>query len=99
MQLKNSLKVDIDDDYVFFKNNCPMSFNLYDSFSICSIKTGDVKYWIANKCPYEKTKEGEVALWTVCKIEETRQTDPNEKFPTWHFNKTKDLIKFLNGEI
>ncbi len=32
--------------YVFFKNNCPVSGNLYDSFSFVDIETGDVVFWI-----------------------------------------------------
>jgi len=35
--------------YVFFKNNCPMSGPLYDSFSICDCKSGDVLYWVTGK--------------------------------------------------
>ena len=35
--------------YVFFKNNCPMSGPLYDSFSICDIESGDVLYWVTGK--------------------------------------------------
>ncbi len=37
---------DIEKTYVFFKNNCPMEGNLYDSFSICNIENGDVLFWI-----------------------------------------------------
>jgi len=35
--------------YVFFKNNCPMSGPLYDSFSICEVESGDVAYWVTPK--------------------------------------------------
>ena len=37
---------DIEKTYVFFKNNCPLDGNLYDSFSICNIENGDVLFWI-----------------------------------------------------
>ncbi len=42
--------VDPDKVYVFFKNNCPMSGPLYDSFSICSLDKGDVLFWATAKC-------------------------------------------------
>lgn len=42
-------EIDINNHYVFFKNNCPMSGNLYDSFSICDIENGDVAYWVTPK--------------------------------------------------
>ena len=41
--------VDTDTHYVFFKNNCPMSGPLYDSFSICEVESGDVVYWVTPK--------------------------------------------------
>lgn len=42
------MNIDLDKNYVFFKNNCPMNGSLYDSFSICDVQTGDVQYWV---CP------------------------------------------------
>jgi hypothetical protein len=42
-------EIDINTHYVFFKNNCPMSGSLYDSFSICNIENGDVVYWVTPK--------------------------------------------------
>jgi len=46
-QLAKSEMVNIDTMYVFFKNNCPMYGNLYDSFSICDLESGDVLFYIA----------------------------------------------------
>jgi hypothetical protein len=42
-------EIDVNKHYVFFKNNCPMSGPLYDSFSICDIESGDVVYWVTPK--------------------------------------------------
>ena len=57
--ISKSNKFDNDKCYVFFKNNCPMSGGLYDSFSICDIETGDVKYWVTYK-------SGHTGLAEVC---------------------------------
>jgi hypothetical protein len=44
-----NFEIDVNTHYVFFKNNCPMSGPLYDSFSICDIENGDVAYWVTPK--------------------------------------------------
>lgn len=44
--IKTSKRFDADKAYVFFKNNCPMVGKLYDQFSICDIKTGDVLFCV-----------------------------------------------------
>jgi len=36
--------IDTDNNYVFFKNNCPVVGALYDQFSICDLASGDVLY-------------------------------------------------------
>lgn len=54
IQIVNTNKINTDECYVFFKNNCPCAYPLYDSFSICDIKTGDVIFYVAPNSPHEK---------------------------------------------
>lgn len=46
IQISKSKKVDVDKNYVFFKNNCPVNGSLYDDFRICSMEEGEVIYTI-----------------------------------------------------
>jgi hypothetical protein len=49
ISIAKSKKFDPDKVYIFFKNNCPVNGKLYDSFSICSMRTGEVLFWITPK--------------------------------------------------
>ena len=42
-------QIDIDEHYVFFKNNCPVNGPLYDDFRICSISEDHVVYNVTAK--------------------------------------------------
>ena len=44
LSILDSKKFNKTKSYVFFKNNCPLVGKLYDQFSICDIKTGDVLF-------------------------------------------------------
>ena len=58
IQLLPSSKIDGENMYVFFKNNCPVDGSLYDDFRICDVETGDVIYTVIPKCGW--TGEAEV---------------------------------------
>jgi hypothetical protein len=62
LRLMKSSKIDIEKNYVFFKNNCPMYGSLYDDIRICDLETGDVIYNIVPSCGHSATK-GRAEVW------------------------------------
>lgn len=51
-QIAFSSKFNINETYVFFKNNCPMSGPLYDDFRICDLESGNVLFTVAPKATF-----------------------------------------------
>lgn len=55
-QLAKSTLVDLDKMYVFFKNNCPITGNLYDDFRFCDIESHDVIFTVTPSCGHKYSK-------------------------------------------
>lgn len=83
-QIVGSKKIDTEKQYVWFKNNCPMSGPLYDDFRIADMESGDTVYTIVPRSGHT----GKAEVWG-------REND--FKCPlvegTW-----RDVVKFFNAE-
>jgi len=55
-QLKDGGKVNLENMYVWFKNNCPLAGPLYDDFRIADIETGDTLFIITINCFREEIR-------------------------------------------
>lgn len=95
MLLKDSSRVSLDNHYVWFKNNCPFDYPLYDDFRIADMKTGEVLYTIVKHDPMNEEK----CLWTVYAIKEGLVKHRKYGHPTfkhYSFKTTKQLAEWLN---
>ena len=55
-QFKDGGKLNLDDMYVWFKNNCPLAGPLYDDFRIADIESGETLFTVQINCFREEKR-------------------------------------------
>lgn len=83
-QVKRGGKVDLDNMYVWFKNNCPLTGPLYDDFRFADIETGDTIFTIAID---DKRSDSKYEVWG---------RKNNFDGPLIKFDNSRDLVNWLN---
>lgn len=86
-QIKDNGLINLDETYVWFKNNCPLKGSLFDDFRITDLKDNSVIYTVSIDSPWEETK------FTVYSRKNFFIT------PIFKTNKQKELVRWLNGEL
>lgn len=85
-QIKDGGKINLDNMYVWFKNNCPLSGPLFDDFRFADIKTGDTQFTIQINCCWSQFR--------YCVYARKTGWDT----PAYETNSVKELIKWLNTD-
>jgi hypothetical protein len=88
-QIKSGGKVNLDNWYVWFKNNCPLNGPLYDDFRFAKLDTGDVQMTIQINCCWNKHR---YSVWGR-RGEDMEFEHENPLFET---DSLKDLVKWFN---
>lgn len=88
-QVKRGGKANLDDWYVWFKNNCPLNGPLYDDFRFASLETGDVQFTIQINCCWNKHRYSVYGR--------TPDGEGHWDEPLFESDSLKDLVKWLNS--
>lgn len=88
-QIKDGGKVDLDKNYVWFKNNCPMAYGLYDDFRIANLEDGEVQMTIVCGSTYPDEDR-----YMVYGRKEKHGEFLDE--PLFRTKSSRELIKWLN---
>ncbi len=96
-QVKKGGKVDLDNWYVWFKNNCPVNGPKYDDFRFARMDTGDVMFTIQIDCCWNKKKYtvwGRRILFPSGEYED--HFGNNNEPPMFECDNSRELVKWLN---
>lgn len=89
-QIKAGGKVNLENWYVWFKNNCPLNGPLYDDFRLAKLDTGDVQMTIQIDCCWNQKK---FSVWG-------RKSEDGEfehEKPLFETDSQRELVKWLNS--
>ena len=87
-QVKRGGKVDLENWYVWFKNNCPLNGPLYDDFRFADIETGNVMFTIQIDCCWNKTRYAVYGR--------TPDGEGHWDEPLFATDSSRELVKWLN---
>ena len=83
-------KIDLENWYIWFKNNCPLNGPLYDDFRFADIETGEVQFTIQIDC-----------CWNLRKYVVWGRKEPGAPFqsdkPLFETDEVKELVKWFNS--
>lgn len=88
VQLKPTGKVNFNDWYVWFKNNCPINGPLYDDFRFARLDNGEVQFTIQIKCCWNR--------YQFAVFGRTPDGVGHWEKPIFECEETKDLVEWFN---
>ena len=90
-QVKDGGKVDLDNWYVWFKNNCPMNGPLYDDFRFALLTTDDAMFTIQIDCCWSNHKYSVYGRKPV-----NGEYENHFDTPLFECDDSRELVKWLN---
>ena len=88
-QVKRGGKVDLENWYVWFKNNCPLNGPLYDDFRFADKETGEVQFTIQLDCCWNNHK---YVVWG----RRGKGKEFNHDKPLFETDSVKELVEWFN---